>query len=251
MNVDYNTETQELTVELNSPSITLDTPTGGRGLQGIQGIQGPRGETGPQGEQGIQGETGPAGQDGNDGFSPVVSTSKSGKTTTVTITDADGEKTATILDGDDGQNGQDGADGVSPIITTSKSGKTTTITIVDAEGTKTATILDGEDGASAWGDITGDIEDQTDLNTALGGKQATLVSGTNIKTINNTSLLGSGDITIAGASAWGDLTGTLSNQTDLQNALDSKAEKSLYGDTTISSSKPLFKPSQGIPNALY
>ena len=36
------------------------------------------------------------------------------------------------------------------------------------------------------------------LNTELGTKQATLVSGNNIKTINNTSILGSGDITISG-----------------------------------------------------
>lgn len=35
--------------------------------------------------------------------------------------------------------------------------------------------------------------------TALGDKQDTLVSGTNIKTVNNTSLLGSGNITIQGA----------------------------------------------------
>lgn len=61
---------------------------------------------------------------------------------------------------------------------------------------------------------------------ALATKQDTLVSGTNIKTINNTSILGSGDITVAGASAWGDLTGTLSNQTDLQSALDGKANTS-------------------------
>jgi hypothetical protein len=35
------------------------------------------------------------------------------------------------------------------------------------------------------------------IQTQLNGKQATLVSGTNIKTINSTSLLGSGDITIS------------------------------------------------------
>lgn len=34
------------------------------------------------------------------------------------------------------------------------------------------------------------------LETKLGQKQATLVSGTNIKTINNASILGSGNITI-------------------------------------------------------
>ena len=35
-------------------------------------------------------------------------------------------------------------------------------------------------------------------DSALSGKQATLVSGTNIKTVNNESLLGSGNITIQG-----------------------------------------------------
>ena len=40
----------------------------------------------------------------------------------------------------------------------------------------------------------------TDIDTALSGKQATLVSGTNIKTVNNESLLGSGNITIQGGS---------------------------------------------------
>lgn len=43
--------------------------------------------------------------------------------------------------------------------------------------------------------------DTTDLSTALADKQDTLVSGTNIKTINNTSLLGSGDISIGGGTA--------------------------------------------------
>ena len=39
---------------------------------------------------------------------------------------------------------------------------------------------------------------ETETDTLLNGKQATLVSGTNIKTINNNSLLGSGNITIQG-----------------------------------------------------
>ena len=37
---------------------------------------------------------------------------------------------------------------------------------------------------------------KTEVDTALAGKQATLVSGTNIKTINNQSILGEGNITI-------------------------------------------------------
>ena len=50
--------------------------------------------------------------------------------------------------------------------------------------------------SGTWGSITGTLSDQTDLQTALNGKQATLVSGANIKTINNNSLLGSGNIDI-------------------------------------------------------
>ena len=49
-----------------------------------------------------------------------------------------------------------------------------------------------------WGNIEGTLSNQTDLNTALSGKQETLVSGTNIKTINNTSILGNGNIQIDG-----------------------------------------------------
>ena len=54
-------------------------------------------------------------------------------------------------------------------------------------------------GSVAWGGITGTLSNQTDLNSALSGKQATLVSGTNIKTINGSSVLGSGDLVISGS----------------------------------------------------
>lgn len=47
-----------------------------------------------------------------------------------------------------------------------------------------------------WGDIGGTLSAQTDLQTALNAKQNTLVSGTSIKTINSTSLLGSGDVAV-------------------------------------------------------
>jgi len=92
----------------------------------------------------------------------------------------------------------------------------------------------GAAGAAAWGSITGTLSAQTDLQTALDGKQAagsyatgggtatgtntgdnavntlysglaaskqdTLVSATNIKTVNGYSLLGSGDLVISGGS---------------------------------------------------
>ena len=75
------------------------------------------------------------------------------------------------------------------------------------------------------------------LNDLLEEKQDLLTSGTNIKTINNESLLGSGNISIqggSGASVWGSITGTLSNQTDLYNELSNKVDKSAdYGDDTF------------------
>ena len=45
-----------------------------------------------------------------------------------------------------------------------------------------------------WGSITGTLSNQTDLQNALNAKQDTLVSGSNIKTINGNSILGSGNI---------------------------------------------------------
>jgi hypothetical protein len=77
------------------------------------------------------------------------------------------------------------------------------------------------------------VDNTTDANkpvssaqqTALDAKQATLVSGTNIKTINGATVLGSGNISISSAVAWGGITGTLSTQTDLQTALDLKVDE--------------------------
>ncbi len=51
-------------------------------------------------------------------------------------------------------------------------------------------------GSATWGGITGTLSSQTDLQTALNAKQATLVSGTNIKTVNGNSLVGSGNVNI-------------------------------------------------------
>lgn len=51
----------------------------------------------------------------------------------------------------------------------------------------------------------------TDLSSILDGKQATLVSGTNIKTINNESILGSGNITISGGGSSSGLVYTTTN----------------------------------------
>ena len=58
------------------------------------------------------------------------------------------------------------------------------------------------------------------VNEIIDGKQDNLVSGTNIKTVNGNSLLGSGDITISGSVSWGNITGNITSQTDLQTALN-------------------------------
>lgn len=66
------------------------------------------------------------------------------------------------------------------------------------------------------------VVSQKAIAAVLATKQPTLVSGTNIKTVNGASLLGSGDITISSSVNWGYIGGTLTNQTDLKNALDAK-----------------------------
>src|SRR5262249_30886106 len=67
-------------------------------------------------------------------------------------------------------------------------------------GTVIRRAADGGSGAAVWGSITGTLSAQTDLNTALGGKQdlliGTAVAGQNLKTVNGTTLLGSGDLLI-------------------------------------------------------
>jgi hypothetical protein len=110
----------------------------------------------------------------------------------------------------------DNATDVLPIVDTSA----TTTKKVTPTQLKTSLALNNVDNTS-----DADKPVSSAQQTALDAKQATLVSGTNIKTINNTSVLGSGNIAISSAVAWGGVTGTLSNQTDLQTALDAKVDE--------------------------
>jgi hypothetical protein len=87
------------------------------------------------------------------------------------------------------------------------------------------------------GNTSGTNSGDNAINSLYSGlaasKQDTLVSGTNIKTINGVSVLGSGNIVITSGVAWGAITGTLSAQADLQSALDAKLTKNvaITGDT--------------------
>lgn len=85
-------------------------------------------------------------------------------------------------------------------------GTQTASTISDFAATVRATVLTGlslvssaavaatDSALVAWGKLQRQIND---LVTAVAGKQETLVSGTNIKTVNGYSLLGAGDLVIA------------------------------------------------------
>lgn len=88
--------------------------------------------------------------------------------------------------------------------------------------------------------------------------QAALVSGTNIKTVNGNSLLGSGDITI-NSGTWGFINGTLSSQTDLVSALSAKQDtlvsgtniKTINGSTLLGSGNITITGGGGAANGYF
>ena len=120
---------------------------------------------------------GEKGDPGEDGVSPTVTTSKTGKVTTITITDKDGEHTATINDGQDGS-----GDMTKSVYDTDDNG------IVDnAEKVNNHTVNKDVPSNAVFTDTVYD-------DTALAGrvsalesnKQDVLTAGTNISISNNT-----------------------------------------------------------------
>ena len=177
---------------------------GPKGIPGDQGPQGPIGPVGAKGDKGDQGIAGPAG--GGIGVNYIsdlnlatgsasvsyenttgATLSKSGQITAagtnydITVTDK-----LPIIAGDNiniAANGANNAIKVSANVpVTSVNGKTGAVNITVP--TKTSQLTNDS------GFITNSYHDSS--------KQDTLVSGTNIKTINNQSIVGPGNITISG-----------------------------------------------------
>ncbi|MBR5874539.1 MAG: hypothetical protein IKY90_07405 [Oscillospiraceae bacterium] len=88
----------------------FDGKDGKDGKDGEDGYTPVKGKDYFDGQPGRPGADGADGKDGVDGFSPTVSVSKTGKVTTIRITDKNGTKTATINDGEDGQDAEGGTE---------------------------------------------------------------------------------------------------------------------------------------------
>ena len=112
----------------------------------------------------------------------------------------------------------------------------------------------GEGGPATWGNITGMLSDQTDLANALNQKQNTLTfdstptqnstnpvtSGGVYEAIKNSGGGGGGGGGEGGPATWGNITGMLSDQTDLANALAGKQNTLTFDNTpTQNSNNPV------------
>lgn len=120
----------------------------------------------------IEGPKGDTGAPGKDGHSPVVTATKSGKTTTISV---DGAAIATVEDGADGAPGKDGADG-----SNGKDGKPGEKGADGAPGIYYGTTQPTGDTHPVWIDPDGDHDDGGLLpavTAADNGKVLRVVSG--------------------------------------------------------------------------
>ena len=199
---------------------------GDTGSQGPQGLTGPKGDTGATGAQGIQGVAGPAGVNPRGSW-------VSGTTYAINDLATDGGSTwrrkvsgaGSIAPGSDTTNwelfAQKGTDGAGSVI--SVAGKSGVVTLVKADvglGSVDNTADTSKAVLSATRLTTArtiagvSFDGSANINIPFAGlstkpttvagygindAQATLVSGTNIKTVNGTSLLGAGNVDMGGS----------------------------------------------------
>ena len=146
-------------------------PKGERGEQGLRGIEGPkgdRGDTGPQGIQGPKGEKGDTGPEGPQG--PMGPQGPQG------------EQGIQGPQGEIGPQGPKGDPGTGSETSIEVNGQTYN---ADAQGKIT---LPDYPADVAWGNITGTLSSQTDLQTALNAKQDVI---SDLSTIRSGAELGS------------------------------------------------------------
>lgn len=112
-------------------------------------------------------------------------------------------------------------------------------------------VISATDSKAEWWNISWTLSDQTDLNTALGWKQDTLIAWANIQIASDGKTISATDTTYTAgpwiditnwvisntqtSAEWWNITWTLSDQTDLQTALDAKQDDMVilsYGNST-------------------
>lgn len=156
-----------------TPSVEWMRHTGEKGDTGPAGPKGDTGDTGPAGPAGPAGPQGPKGDPGSDATVQAgVGIEKSGDTISVKY----GTSAGTAAEGDDSRLG-----------------------LIDQDTAETGT----DTAVKGWSALRVRQAAIAATQGAIDAKQDTLVSGTNIKTINGESLLGGGDLVVTGGGGGG------------------------------------------------
>ena len=175
--------------------------------------------------KGDKGDTGNTGATGN-GISSITKTSTSGLVDTYTIDYTNGNDTTfDVTNGKDGTNGQDGAAATIAVGTVSTGAAGSSATVVNS-GTSSAAVFDftipkGDKGNTGDTGPQGVSVTGVSLISTVGLAKTYRMAFSNSNYFDYVVMDGA-----AGSTQWGAISGVLSNQTDLKNALDLKYDAS-------------------------